>query len=465
MQGRASSPQQQDWSGGTGNVAPSAAGVRRDVRLSFPAELFKEFYFMRSLFARLALVGLVGIGLVGCGTSNGTTLQTGSVPNNSGGGPINTTNGIGAPPLGVVPSVMIDNGTVAAASSYVGFNAPTADVQNIVQAFSDPPSAAVPLVPPSPSGPTPSQATDNGSHAVTVTGNGTTQLIMRYAGALPNLTYGFGTAGNVGTFNYGQIIAHFAFGLKANGSVVIGGTITAGDTVTITLNGSSVTYTVTAADTTATIAAALVAAINGSAAVGPAGTVAQTYAWVDPASAVTVRIAAAAPGVGALGGTPPSGNTGNFITLATSTSGGATETATPSGATLAGGTASTLPALTATFTSWAIELVGNGASPGPGSPAATYDVRLNCTATAVGNSQNRFVCGPMPAYGAASNLAPTSGNPGAGTYNVPVNAVFPGAAGAFTPINPTMYVVLNFGTATLPGATANPWIDYIYAAQ
>ena len=408
---------------------------------------------MRSVLARLALVGLVGIALVGCGSSNGTSLQAGSVPNNGGGGPINTTNGIGAPPLGVIASLLIDNGNAAAASSYVGFNTFAVDTQNTVQALQDPASPAVPLVPSSPGAPTPSQATDTGDHFVLVNGNNSTQLIMRYSGIVPSLVYNFGAPGNSGTFNYSQIIAHFWFGQKASGSVTIGGTIKATDVVTITLGGTNVNYTVTAADTTATIATALVAAINASATVGPAGTVVATYAWGNPANSSQVQIAASAIGVA-----------GNAITLASSVSAGSTETAVASGATLTGGVAAVQAG---TFSSWAIELVGNGSAAGPGAPAATYDVRLACasTATTVGVSLNRFVCGPLPLYGAASSLAPTSGNPGAGTYNVPVNAVFPGAEGAFTPINPTMYVVLNYAAATNPALQSNPYIDYIYAAQ
>lgn len=412
---------------------------------------------MRSLLARLALVGLVGIALAGCGASNGTTLPAGGVNANSGGGAINTPNGIGAPPLGLIASVLIDNGTVAAASAYVGGNSFATDTANLVQALQDPVGAAVPSVPNSPGAPTPSQATDTGSHAVVVNGDNATVVKLRFSGAVPNLTYQFGTAGNSTFFNYSNIIAHFSFGTKANGSVVVGGTATAGDTVTIWINIGAgpvnVGYTATAADTPATIAAALVANINANATVGPK-VATGVYAWVNPANASNVLLAAAATGVA-----------GNTITYFASVQGALTETATPAAATaLAGGTASTAATL-GTFSAWAIELVGNGTAAGPGSPAATYDVRVTCAATAVGNSLNRFVCGPLPAYGAASNLAPTSGLQGAGTYNVPTEASFAAAAGAFTPVNPQMIVELVYTSATNPVGTANPWIDYIYAAQ
>lgn len=452
---------------------------------------------MRSLLARLALVGLVGVALAGCGASSGTTLPAGSSANASGGGPVNTTNGIGSPPIGTISSVMIDNGNVSAA--YTAVSGVGSDVTNIVQAFTDPSSAAVPSVPSSPSGPTLSQSTDTGSHAVTISGNNLTVLKMKWGGTVPNLSYPFGTAGNSTFIDYSNIIAHFALGLKANATVTVGA-VTSGDTVTICVNGPTgcVGYTVQSGDTSASVAAALVRNFNNATNpnVGPTGTVAAAYAWVDVTTATIIRLAAAASGAGAASSTPPAGNTGNTMTLTTAVQSGspaplpgpgpntvvtaagtgantcvnslpaAGPTTTCTGVTFTGGTTTGAPG---TFSAWAIELVGNGTAAGPGSPAATYDVRLTCTATAVGSnpdmSANRFVCGPLPAYGAASNLAPTSGLQGAGTYNVPVEAVFPSAAGAFTPVSPTMYVELVYTNGTNSTVNANPWIDYIYAAQ
>jgi len=46
---------------------------------------------MRSLFARLAIVGALGIALSGCGGSSGTALPNGAAPNGIGGGAINAT--------------------------------------------------------------------------------------------------------------------------------------------------------------------------------------------------------------------------------------------------------------------------------------------------------------------------------------------------------------------------------------
>jgi hypothetical protein len=379
---------------------------------------------------------------------------------------------------------MIDNGNSTA--GYVGFNSVVTEVQSNTQSWTDPAPA-----PQSPSGATLSQGTpDLGSHFDSVPGNGTTQIIMRWNGTVPNLSYAFGAPGNSGTFDMGNIVAHFWFGTKATGTVTIAGfggvgNATSGDTVTICFNGPTgcVGYTVQSGDLNSTVAAALVRNINNgtNAGVGPNGAVAAVYAVVDPANSARVLIIAAAPGTA-----------GNAITMSTAVQSGSPSpipgpgpntTATPSGTptcTLGAGPTTTctsvgpftggVAAVTPTsFSSWSIELVGNGSAAGPGSPAATYDVRLACTATTAGAglsaSLNRFVCGPLPAYGAASNLAPTAGNPGAGTYNVPVNAVFPGAAGAFTPVNPTMYVVLNSTGSTAAATVANAYIDYIYAIQ
>lgn len=451
---------------------------------------------MRSLLARLALVGLVGVALSGCGASSGTTLPAGSTANGAGGGSINTSNGIGAPPLGLIASLLIDNGN-ATSAPYTVVSGVGADSQNIVQALQDPASAAVPSVPPSPGGVTPSQTTDPGSHAATVSGNGFTVLKLKYSGVVPNLTYPFGTGGNSSFFNYSQIIAHFALGTIANGSVLIAGVTTPGDTIVIMLNNGSVGYTVTAADTAATIATALVAAINNctTPAVCPTGATAAVHAWVDVTNPAIVRIAGVAAGAGTASGTPPTGNTGNTITLgSTVLSGNALppgDTAVPTGGgaavcvPAAGGTATSCTGTTltggvttgapGTFSTWAIELVGNGSAAGPGSAAATYDVRVNCSASAVGISANRFVCGTLPAYGAPSTNAPTSGLQGAAAYSPPIEAVFPSAAGAFTPINPTLYVELVYTAGTNETVTAGPcvtgttsacpWIDYIYAAQ
>jgi hypothetical protein len=444
---------------------------------------------------------LVGIALAGCGTSNGTTLPAGSVANNSGGGVVSTTNGIGAAPLGVISSVLIDNGSIS--NAYTPTSGVGSDAQSTLQALQDPVSAAVLLVPSSPGAPSATgQTSDPGSHNVTVGGNGLTILKLKYGGTLnaggncgqnAALCYQYGTAGNSTFFDYSNIIAHFALGLKASGTVTVN-SVTSGDTITICVNGPTgcVGYTVQSGDTTASVAAALDRNIdNGSNAnVGPGATLAPVYAWVSVSNASQIVIAATAAGTAGnaitlstavQSGSPspvPGPGPNSSVTMAgtgtpacTTSPSSAGPTTTCTGVTLAGGTASGAPG---TFSAWAIELVGNGVNAGPGSAAATYDVRLTCTATAVGaapdTSANRFVCGALPAYGAPNSAAPC-GSVGTTTclttaYNTPtVEAVFPGALGAFTPINPAMYVELVYTNGTVATTNANAWIDYIYAAQ
>jgi hypothetical protein len=107
-----------------------------------------------------------------------------------------------------------------------------------------------------------------------------------------------------------------------------------------------------------------------------------------------------------------------------------------------------------------IELVGSGASSSPGALAATYDVRNPCTiyptgAIAPTPAWSTLVCplnGGATAYGTAKN---TQGP----------NAVIPGATGTFTPINPTLYLVFNYGKAVNPSDQANAYFTYMYAYQ
>lgn len=467
---------------------------------------------MRSLLARLALVGLVGIALAGCGTSNGTTLPAGSVANNSGGGVVSSTNGLGALPLGLISSVLIDNGNVS--NAYTPTSGPGTDSQSVLQAVQDPVSAAVPLIVTSPGAPSATgQTTDPGSHLVAVTGNSLTILKLKYGGTLNSggncgqnaaLCYQQGLPGNSTFYDFSNIIAHFALGVKADAFVTVN-TVTSGDTITICINGPTgcVGYTVQSGDTTASVAAALIRNIdNGSNAnVGPGAALAAVYAEPDFSSASKIDLEATAAGAAGnsitvstavQSGTPsplPGPGPNSSVTM----TGGGTQTCTTSpsssgptttctGVTFTGGVTSGAPG---TFSAWAIELVGNGSAAGAASAASTYDVRLTCTATAVGTapdtSANRFVCGPLPAYGAASTLAITSGEcssntscAASATYSPPsAEAVFPGAEGAFTPINPAMYVELVYSNATTPGTpscatgttSACAWIDYIYAAQ
>jgi hypothetical protein len=174
-----------------------------------PAELFKEFYFMRSFLARLALVGLVGIALVGCGTSNGTTLPAGSIPNNSGGGPINTTVGVGNPPAGsIAPSGLLDDGALTALpgatapGTFSGFNVVATDTQVL---------GGGPGADPAPA-PTDAFVTAKGGFdSIAYSGNNNVVIQLKYnpVGRVnPSLVYTFGLPGNSAFFTYSQIVIH-----------------------------------------------------------------------------------------------------------------------------------------------------------------------------------------------------------------------------------------------------------------
>ncbi len=110
----------------------------------------------------------------------------------------------------------------------------------------------------------------------------------------------------------------------------------------------------------------------------------------------------------------------------------------------------TLPAPTAA----SLELVGNGAAAGPGALVSTYDVRVPCTVpVAPPANVSALKCGALPAYGS------TTGNTAA------ASAVAPGAAGAFTPINYTMYLVITYAAPTDPTKTGMwAWL-YVYGIQ
>jgi len=119
--------------------------------------------------------------------------------------------------------------------------------------------------------------------------------------------------------------AIFAFG-----SVAIGGTITAGNTVTVTINGTAYTYTVVAADTVESVALALAKVINAA----NSGAGDRNVSAVEEPGLATILLNARQPGV-----------TGNNVTLASSVSSNATVTATASGSALAsGGDAATVAA-------------------------------------------------------------------------------------------------------------------------
>jgi uncharacterized protein (TIGR03437 family) len=108
----------------------------------------------------------------------------------------------------------------------------------------------------------------------------------------------------------------------AVGSVAIGGTITADNTVTVTINGTGYTYKVVAKDTVDSVAKALTDVINAA----NSGAGDSNVTATDEAGLATILLNARQPGAA-----------GNNITLASSVSANATVTATASGSALAGG--------------------------------------------------------------------------------------------------------------------------------
>ena len=108
----------------------------------------------------------------------------------------------------------------------------------------------------------------------------------------------------------------------ALGSVVIGGTITEGNTVTVTLNGTGYTYKVVAKDTADSVAKAITELINAA----NSGAGDSSANAIAESGFATILLSARQPGV-----------IGNDVTIATSVSANATITATASGSTLTGG--------------------------------------------------------------------------------------------------------------------------------
>jgi uncharacterized protein (TIGR03437 family) len=108
----------------------------------------------------------------------------------------------------------------------------------------------------------------------------------------------------------------------AVGAVTLGGTIHAGDVVTVTINSTNYTYTVVKTDTFDNVVAGLVTAINGS-----------NKGAGDPSVIATANTAV--QGLELTSRAP--GTAGNNITLVTTVSSGAQITSTASGANLGGG--------------------------------------------------------------------------------------------------------------------------------
>jgi len=114
-----------------------------------------------------------------------------------------------------------------------------------------------------------------------------------------------------------------------------------------------------------------------------------------------------------------------------------------------------------TPSSVAVELAGSGATATyTGALAATYDVRSPCTIYPAGALQ------PEPLW--STLVCPLNGGPtgyGTNKNSQGPNEIVPGAAGGFTPIDPTVFVVFNYGKATSPLQLATPYLTYMYAYQ
>jgi hypothetical protein len=110
----------------------------------------------------------------------------------------------------------------------------------------------------------------------------------------------------------------------------------------------------------------------------------------------------------------------------------------------------------------AVELAGNGVAASYTGPlAAVYDVRSTCTVYPTGFLQ------PAPLW--STLVCPLNGGAaGYGSAKLNTqgpNAVVPGAAGGFTPISPTVFIVFNYGKATNPSQIATANFTYMYAYQ
>jgi hypothetical protein len=148
---------------------------------------------MRTILARLALVGVFGIALNGCGGSTGTSLPTGGLPNGAGGGSVQSTNGNGPPPPGTEPVLAVDGGNPPGTAGTLPYKGAT--IGYIATIATDV------IVAPNPSASPPAP----GSHTITYTENSQAVQVVKYSGTVPNLTYQFGIPGNTATFNYNEI--------------------------------------------------------------------------------------------------------------------------------------------------------------------------------------------------------------------------------------------------------------------
>jgi hypothetical protein len=141
---------------------------------------------MRSLYTRLALVGLAGVALAACGSSSGLGIAPGGAPNGAGGGPVNVSQQ--NPSSSANKPLLIDGGTKV----YTGYDTTAVDTLD----------TATPAYPKDPKGPTDVA----GSHSIVYSGNQLTQQIFTFSGNPVNLVLPNSTPGDIIPVDFGAIV-------------------------------------------------------------------------------------------------------------------------------------------------------------------------------------------------------------------------------------------------------------------
>jgi hypothetical protein len=187
---------------------------------------------MRSLISRLALAGIVGIALAGCGTS-GSSLPNGGLQGTSGGGPVNGTPGTSPLPSCSLPTFFLDNGSIFNNTGTGAAWLPQLTTGlTLTQGLTNPPANDVPAegypVPACAPANQPLPSSNGGVFGfddMFVNGSGTSQVILKYGGTMPNLTYHSGYQGVSYYYNYTAIVLHLNWpsvaSLAIPGSVAI----------------------------------------------------------------------------------------------------------------------------------------------------------------------------------------------------------------------------------------------------
>jgi hypothetical protein len=179
---------------------------------------------MRSLIARLILVGIAGIAYAGCSSSGS------GQPQGQGGGSVPVTlptSSATAPPFTVAP-LLLDNGTeVNPATPAPPANTPppafvykqiltngpeSSETQSSLNSTQDPLPAGAPLS--APTNPPEPGLDDPGSHLITFSGSGSQQVILQLQKTIPDLVYqhNSGVPGQTAGFvTYPYLVLHLAY--------------------------------------------------------------------------------------------------------------------------------------------------------------------------------------------------------------------------------------------------------------